>query len=101
MQDLRACLAKAALKFLRALCEHFDNNQTCVSNSSNAFTLLATVLLKRASDGSAFLKQDALGSLRLLPRTNRFECVFENYTRAAVQRQSESATDDGFVFEHG
>ena len=66
VQDLRACLAKAALKFLRALCEHFDNNQTCVSNSSNAFTLLATVLLKRASDGSAFLKQDALGSLRLL-----------------------------------
>ena len=64
-QDLRACLAKAALKFLRAVCEHCDAPH-CVSNSSNAFTVLGKCMLKRASDGSAFLKQDALDALRLL-----------------------------------
>jgi len=64
-QDLRACLAKAALKFLRAVCEHCDA-QHCVSNSSNALTNLGKCMLKRASDGSAFLKQDALEALRLL-----------------------------------
>ena len=64
-QDLRACLAKAALKFLRAVCEHCDA-QHCVSNSSNALTNLGKCMLKRASDGSAFLKQDALDALRLL-----------------------------------
>ena len=64
-QDLRACLAKAALKFLRAVCEHCDAPH-CVSNSSNALTVLGKCMLKRASDGSAFLKQDALDALRLL-----------------------------------
>ena len=59
------CLAKAALKFLRAVCEHCDAPH-CVSNSSNALTVLGKCMLKRASDGSAFLKQDALDALRLL-----------------------------------
>ena len=64
-QDLPPRLAKAALKFLRAVCEHCDAPH-CVSNSSNALTVLGKCMLKRASDESAFLKQDALDALRLL-----------------------------------
>ena len=98
-QDLRACLAKAALKFLRAVCEHCDAPH-CVSNSSNALTVLGKCMLKRASDGSAFLKQDALDALRLL-HERIGPNAFLKIILAQPSNVNPSATDDGFVFERG
>ena len=81
--DLRATLVKAALKFIRALCENCGeviiDNKTKRKNDSNkssngnagmgigfnsALANLGKILLKRASDGSEFLKSDAMDALR-------------------------------------